>query len=174
MARVAHDTGWSAWLKSGDRRDDKKLRWFAVHCWKSECNRSRAGNTYSTVNLKIASIRWMHRRHVGVDLAPSPKFKLLMRDQACISTNAKEAPSHSWISTPAAPLSQSPRPSTAFTIGLHPSRLLLRAPTIRVPLHRQGTCQTRSKGRERFLLGRSRVASFAKVYSAGHDRASRC
>ncbi|KAE9051954.1 hypothetical protein PR001_g941 [Phytophthora rubi] len=37
------------------------------------------GNTFSTIKLKLASIRWYHKRQIGIDLTTSPDFTILLQ-----------------------------------------------------------------------------------------------
>jgi hypothetical protein len=71
--------GWSPWLSQPGRSANKKLGCFAAYCWKYGWNRSNRGNNYGTIKLKLASVRWYHRRHIGIDLTASPDFTVLLR-----------------------------------------------------------------------------------------------
>lgn len=139
----AHAMGWSAWLGGGDNRDDKRLRWFAVHCWKSGCNRAYVGNTYSTTALKLASIRWMHRRHVGIELASSPKLKLLMKGIKRVPWPTRKKYSITPGFLRLLHRSQFSRPSRAPTLGHRLARLLLPTSAIPVPDHQECSRQAR-------------------------------
>ncbi|KAG7389002.1 hypothetical protein PHYPSEUDO_011465 [Phytophthora pseudosyringae] len=71
--------GWSPWLSQPGRSASKKLGCFAAYCWKNGWNRSNQGNTYGTIKLKLASVRWYNRRYIGIDLTSSPEFTLLLQ-----------------------------------------------------------------------------------------------
>ncbi|RLN05869.1 hypothetical protein BBJ28_00023504 [Nothophytophthora sp. Chile5] len=70
---------WSRWLPGPGRASNKRLGYFAIYCWKYGWNRARIGNGYATIQLKLASIRWYHRRHLGLDLTSSPDFTILLK-----------------------------------------------------------------------------------------------
>ncbi|OWZ10748.1 LOW QUALITY PROTEIN: hypothetical protein PHMEG_00016354 [Phytophthora megakarya] len=75
----AGDNGWSPWLSQPGRSANKKLGCFAVYCWRYGWNRTKQGNTFGTIKLKLASIRWFHRRYCGIDLTISPDFTMLLQ-----------------------------------------------------------------------------------------------
>ncbi|OWY98421.1 LOW QUALITY PROTEIN: hypothetical protein PHMEG_00030825 [Phytophthora megakarya] len=73
-------TSWSPLLtEPGKEANNKKLDCFAIYCWKHGWNQSRHGNTFSTIKLKLASIRWYHKRHLGIDVITSPDFTILLQ-----------------------------------------------------------------------------------------------
>lgn len=70
---------WSPWLSQPGRSANKKLGCFAAYAWKYGWNRAHQGNTFGTIKLKLASIRWYHRRFIGIDLTASPDFTILLQ-----------------------------------------------------------------------------------------------
>lgn len=77
--RFSKQMKWSPWLSPLRASSSRKLGYFAVYCWKFGSNRAHRGNTFSTIQLKLASIKWYHRRYLGVDLQTTPDLQLLMR-----------------------------------------------------------------------------------------------
>lgn len=70
---------WSSWIEVDERGGIGKLGQFAVYCWKFGFNKQGIGNSYSTIQGKLSSIRWMHRRHIGVDIGCSPEFVIMLQ-----------------------------------------------------------------------------------------------
>ncbi|OWZ20907.1 hypothetical protein PHMEG_0004635 [Phytophthora megakarya] len=52
---------------------------FAIYCWKHGWNQHRHGNTFNIIKPKLASIRWYHKWHLGIDLLTSPDFTILLQ-----------------------------------------------------------------------------------------------
>ncbi|OWY94686.1 hypothetical protein PHMEG_00035511 [Phytophthora megakarya] len=53
--------------------------YFATYCWTGGWNTQHNRNQHSTIKLKLASIRWYHRRHKNISLSTSPRFELLLQ-----------------------------------------------------------------------------------------------
>ncbi|OWZ01970.1 hypothetical protein PHMEG_00026551 [Phytophthora megakarya] len=70
---------WPEYLDDDRRVVNTKLGLFDIYCWRYGWNSDHRGNKYSTILLKLASIRWYHRRFVGIEIVPSPSFEILMR-----------------------------------------------------------------------------------------------
>lgn len=75
--RLANKMGWSRWLTSATA--SKRLAFFATYCWSGGWNARGSRNQYSTIKLKLASIRWFHRRYKNLALPSSPKLDLLLQ-----------------------------------------------------------------------------------------------
>lgn len=75
--RLANKMGWSRWLTSATA--SKQLAFFATYCWSGGWNARGSRNQYSTIKLKLASIRWFHRRYKNLALPSSPKLDLLLQ-----------------------------------------------------------------------------------------------
>ncbi|POM59344.1 hypothetical protein PHPALM_31937 [Phytophthora palmivora] len=69
--------GWSRWLTSAN--SSRRLGYFATLCWAQGANSRREGNQYSTINLKLASIKWFHRRYQDIELKTTPRLALLLQ-----------------------------------------------------------------------------------------------
>ena len=70
---------YSPWLEDSQCRGIGQLGHFAVYAWRFGFNRHGAGNSYNTIRNKLSSIRWMHKRHLGVDVGFNPEFIILLR-----------------------------------------------------------------------------------------------
>ncbi|KAE9264908.1 hypothetical protein PF001_g31102 [Phytophthora fragariae] len=70
---------WSKWLKDDTKGANEKLGLFAIYCWRFGWKQGHRGNKYSTIQLKLASVRWYHRRHRDKVLVTSPSMELLLR-----------------------------------------------------------------------------------------------
>lgn len=57
---------------------DARLRYFVAYCWKHGWNKSKVCNTHATIKLKLASVRWIHKRHLGITHEPSLKLAILL------------------------------------------------------------------------------------------------
>jgi hypothetical protein len=68
---------WSPWLVGPAEDCDAKLGIFATFCWCHGWN--GRGNQYDTIRLKLSSIQWHHRSHLGVSLDSSPSLDILMQ-----------------------------------------------------------------------------------------------
>jgi len=69
--------GWSRWLTASTA--SKRLGHFATYCWAGDWTARTKRNQHSTIKLKIASIRWFHRRYKDTTLESSPQLELLLR-----------------------------------------------------------------------------------------------
>ncbi|EGZ09233.1 hypothetical protein PHYSODRAFT_523996 [Phytophthora sojae] len=69
--------GWSRRLTASTA--SKPLGYFATSCWAGDWNSRTKGNQYSTIKLKLTSIRWFHRRYKDTTLETSPKIELLLQ-----------------------------------------------------------------------------------------------
>ena len=67
---------WSPWLR---HCNSPKLCYYAVYLWHCGSNRSKRGNQYSTIKLKLASVRWYHRRFLGRTIDLSPRLRILLQ-----------------------------------------------------------------------------------------------
>ncbi|OWZ19618.1 hypothetical protein PHMEG_0006113 [Phytophthora megakarya] len=65
--------------RTGDKDNDSSLTLsvFAITCWQYGWNRK--GNKFRTVQLKVSSIRWFHRRFLQFESSLPPDFDVLMR-----------------------------------------------------------------------------------------------
>eukprot|EP00644_Phytophthora_capsici_P011619 jgi/Phyca11/123449/e_gw1.50.278.1 len=71
--------GWSPWLSNSGRASSRKLAFFAVYLWQYGWNASGKGNQYSTIQAKLSSVYWFHRRFCDVELGRSPQLKVLLQ-----------------------------------------------------------------------------------------------
>lgn len=71
--------GWSPWLSSSGRPSSRKLALFAVYLWQYGWNASGKGNQYPTIQAKLSSVFWFHRRFCDVELGRSPQLKVLLQ-----------------------------------------------------------------------------------------------
>ncbi|KAE9109998.1 hypothetical protein PF010_g11330 [Phytophthora fragariae] len=70
---------WSEWLSDDAQDNSTKLGLFASFCWRYGWRGEQRGNKFTTIQLKLASIRWYHKRYVGIELQHAPDFDVLMR-----------------------------------------------------------------------------------------------
>ncbi|OWZ16864.1 LOW QUALITY PROTEIN: hypothetical protein PHMEG_0009289 [Phytophthora megakarya] len=82
--------GWSPWLRAVGRASNQKLGCFAVYCWKCGFNRAQQGNSYGTIKLKLAAVRWFHRRFADMELSDTPEFTLLLQGIRRLSAPARK------------------------------------------------------------------------------------
>ncbi|OWZ08886.1 hypothetical protein PHMEG_00018499 [Phytophthora megakarya] len=66
-ADMLSQLGWPPWITEPGRVANRKLGFFAVYCWSYGWNNAHQGITYGTIKLKLASIRWYHKSHTGID-----------------------------------------------------------------------------------------------------------
>ncbi|ETK92182.1 hypothetical protein L915_04409 [Phytophthora nicotianae] len=69
--------GWSRWLTPTSAA--RRLGHFATYCWARGTNRQRVGNKHSTIVMKIASIKWFHRRCKNLIISSSPRLTMLLQ-----------------------------------------------------------------------------------------------
>ncbi|KAK1942296.1 hypothetical protein P3T76_006618 [Phytophthora citrophthora] len=75
--RFTRQMGWSRWLTQSTA--SRRLGYFATLCWAGGWNNSCIGNQHSTIQLKLASIRWFHRRYKNFSLTISPRLEFLLK-----------------------------------------------------------------------------------------------
>jgi len=81
---------WSPRLKTSDRSSSNKLAYFAIYLWKYGWNTSGSGNQYPTIQSKLSSVFWYHRRLFDIDLSRSPLLKVLLQGIKRLSDPAKK------------------------------------------------------------------------------------
>ncbi|OWZ06204.1 hypothetical protein PHMEG_00021578 [Phytophthora megakarya] len=67
------------WLKRANRSSSNKLAYFAIYLWRYGWNASGTGNQYPTIQKKLPSVFWYHRRYCYVELSRSPILKVLLQ-----------------------------------------------------------------------------------------------
>eukprot|EP00644_Phytophthora_capsici_P013015 jgi/Phyca11/540758/estExt2_Genewise1Plus.C_PHYCAscaffold_50528 len=68
---------WSRWLTAANA--SRRLGYFATFCWAQGSNQDRRGNQHSTIMLKLASVKWFHRRYRDIHIQPSPQLNMLLQ-----------------------------------------------------------------------------------------------
>ncbi|EGZ05608.1 hypothetical protein PHYSODRAFT_533584 [Phytophthora sojae] len=69
--------GWHTWLPDSGRASSNKLIYFAIYLWKYGGNNARRGNHHNTIQSKLSSVIWYHRRYCGLQLRQSPQMTIL-------------------------------------------------------------------------------------------------
>ena len=128
---------WSPWLSS-NKSSSRHLRYFAVYLWQYGWNCTWCGNMYTTIQKKIASVLWFHRRFQGINIDRSAATSSPLH-QAPFRSNHKEATHYTRFPPPASTHTQLARSSPAPFMGLRPPGLLLSASQIGVSAHRPAT-----------------------------------
>ncbi|EEY70494.1 uncharacterized protein PITG_05903 [Phytophthora infestans T30-4] len=75
--RFAHKMGWSRWLN--EKNSSRRLGYFATVSWAHGANRYQRGNQLGTINLKLASVKWFHRRYKDLTLPATPRLAMLLQ-----------------------------------------------------------------------------------------------
>ena len=119
---------WSPWLTGEERGGIGKLGQFAVYAWRFGFNQRQQGNSYGTIRGKLSSIRWMHRRHLGLDIGFQPEFVILLQGP-CRKTTSTHHPTSA--NNPCRYRLYSS--STTASLGEFTHRILLSPLAIRVP-----------------------------------------
>ncbi|OWY98434.1 LOW QUALITY PROTEIN: hypothetical protein PHMEG_00030802 [Phytophthora megakarya] len=69
---------WSPWLRQEEHDPSLTLNMFTIYCCKYGWNGK--GNKFQSIQLKVSSIRWFHRRFLQFEPSLSSDFEVLMRD----------------------------------------------------------------------------------------------
>ncbi|OWY91394.1 hypothetical protein PHMEG_00040045 [Phytophthora megakarya] len=81
---------WSPWLNMAGRSSSQKLAYFAIYLWRYGWNSTGRGNQYPTIQSKLSSVFWYHRRYVDVDLSRSPLLRILLQGIKRLSDPTKK------------------------------------------------------------------------------------
>ncbi|EGZ27477.1 hypothetical protein PHYSODRAFT_472915 [Phytophthora sojae] len=71
--------GWHTWLPDSGRASSNKLIYFVIYLWKYGGNNARRGNQHNTIQSKLSSVIWYHRRYCGLQLRRSPQMTILLQ-----------------------------------------------------------------------------------------------
>ncbi|OWZ02363.1 hypothetical protein PHMEG_00026088 [Phytophthora megakarya] len=82
--------GWSPWLTTVGRSSSNKLMYFAIYLWKCGWNTGGDENQYSTIQSKLSSIMWFHRRYSDIDLIRSPQLRLVLQGVKRLSDSTRK------------------------------------------------------------------------------------
>ncbi|EEY64408.1 uncharacterized protein PITG_21748 [Phytophthora infestans T30-4] len=85
--RCYSDTPWQALpipniSRIGVNGADSRTKWggyFATVSWAHGANRYQRGNQLGTINLKLASVKWFHRRYKDLTLPATPRLAMLLQ-----------------------------------------------------------------------------------------------
>lgn len=57
----------------------KRQPLLATYCWAFGWNRKHQGNKFSTISLKLTSVRWYHQRYISIEIPWSPQLRILLK-----------------------------------------------------------------------------------------------
>ncbi|POM74500.1 LOW QUALITY PROTEIN: Hypothetical protein PHPALM_8537 [Phytophthora palmivora] len=121
--KLSQNFGWSPWLTKPGCSGNNKYGF----------NRIRQINSYDRIKLKLATVKWFHRRYAGIDLAGTPELLICKELGGCLHQHRSFIlfRLHFSASSTAAPIFAQPRERLlwgsvvmAFCFLLRPSEYL--------------------------------------------------